>query len=57
MEKFFTPEEVAEALGVKAKTVMEWLRKGELPGIKAGRARDGDSKEMQGVSRAKKRRC
>lgn len=37
MEKFFTPEEVAEALGVKSKTVMDWLRKGELPGIKAGR--------------------
>ncbi len=34
--KLFTPEEVAELLGFKTRTIKEWLRSGKLPGIKVG---------------------
>lgn len=36
-EKLLTPEEVADRLTVKAKTVREWLKTGKLQGVKAGR--------------------
>ncbi len=34
---YFTPEEVATALRVTAPTVYEWLRSGQLEGVKAGK--------------------
>jgi excisionase family DNA binding protein len=37
LEKLLTPEEVAERLVVKSTTVREWLKKGELTGVKLGR--------------------
>mgnify|MGYP000890736642 CR=1 FL=1 len=37
MSEFLTPEEVAERFKVSPKTVREWLRSGELVGVKVGR--------------------
>lgn len=37
MDRLLTPEEVAERLSVTVKTVREWLRTGELTGVKLGR--------------------
>jgi len=34
--KLYKPEEVAELLGFKDKTVRNWLRTGKLPGLKVG---------------------
>jgi len=36
LKKLFTPEEAAEVLRVKPRTVMEWLRQGKLKGVKLG---------------------
>ena len=36
MQKLLRPEEVAELLQVKVKTVKDWLRSGKLRGIKTG---------------------
>ena len=36
-EKLFSPEEVAEQLGVTPNTVRTWLRDGSLKGIKLGK--------------------
>lgn len=36
MEKFYTPQEVAEILKVPRKTVYLWLQQGKLRGLKAG---------------------
>jgi len=33
-----TPEQVAEALQIKPRTIREWLRNGSLPGVKVGRS-------------------
>lgn len=48
IEKLLTPEEAAEALRVKVRTVMEWLRQGKLRGVKVGgklwRIRESDLK-------------
>lgn len=35
-EKFYTPKEVSEILGVALDTVRIWLRNGTLRGIKVG---------------------
>jgi excisionase family DNA binding protein len=37
LERIFTPEEVAERLTIKTKTVKDWLRAGKLKGVKVGR--------------------
>jgi excisionase family DNA binding protein len=37
IEKYLSPEEIAEALGIVPATVREWLKKGELKGMKLGR--------------------
>jgi excisionase family DNA binding protein len=37
MEDFLSPEAVAERLGIKLRTVLEWLRTGKLPAYKFGR--------------------
>lgn len=37
MEKLLTPDEVAEKLAVKVRSVNEWLRTGKLKGVKVGR--------------------
>ena len=36
MGSYITPESIAEQLGVTSKTVREWLRDGEIVGIKVG---------------------
>lgn len=36
-DKYITPEEVADELGLSLTTVYNLLRKGELPGVKIGR--------------------
>jgi excisionase family DNA binding protein len=36
MEKYYTPDQVAEILMVSAKTIREWLKKGRLKGSKLG---------------------
>lgn len=38
MSVFLTPEEVADQLKVTRRTVYEWLRRGQLHGLKAGHA-------------------
>ena len=37
LEKFYTPEEVAEKLSVRGNTVRKWLNDGILKGLKVGR--------------------
>jgi len=37
MDALFTPDDVAEKLSVTPKTVRDWLRSGELIGIKVGK--------------------
>jgi excisionase family DNA binding protein len=37
IERLYTPEEAADALRVKVRSVMEWLRQGKLKGVKLGR--------------------
>jgi excisionase family DNA binding protein len=37
MDKFYTPEEIAERLKVSTKTVQAWLSKGQLKGFRAGK--------------------
>lgn len=37
MENLLSPDDVARMLGVKTKTVSDWLRAGRLRGHKAGR--------------------
>jgi len=34
MEKLLTPEQAAEILNVTSNTIREWLKKGELKGLK-----------------------
>lgn len=36
-DKYITPEEVADELGLSLTTVYNLLRKGQLPGVKVGR--------------------
>lgn len=36
-EKLMTPEQVADRLQVQSSTVLTWLQKGKLRGIKLGR--------------------
>ena len=36
-DKLLTPEEAAAIVRVSPKTIREWLRKGELKGIKTGK--------------------
>lgn len=36
MPTLLTPQETAERLRVKLKTVTNWLREGRLPGVKLG---------------------
>jgi len=36
-ERLLTPDEAAEVVKVKAKTIREWLKSGKLKGIKTGR--------------------
>lgn len=36
-EKLLTPQDAAQRLNVVTKTVREWLKRGELPGVKLGR--------------------
>lgn len=36
-DKLLTPEDAAERLNMATKTIREWLRKGELVGVKLGR--------------------
>ncbi|SNT21583.1 MULTISPECIES: helix-turn-helix domain-containing protein [unclassified Azospirillum] len=38
MSEFSSPEEIAERLAISPKTVREWLRAGELVGIKVGKS-------------------
>jgi excisionase family DNA binding protein len=45
MEKLMTPEEAARLLSVSPRTVKDWLRRGDLNGVKAGnlwRIRESD---------------
>jgi len=45
MDKLLTPEQAAEILGVKLRTMREWLRTGRIKGVKAGalwRIREND---------------
>ncbi len=37
MERYLTPEEVADQVRVTRRTVYEWLRQGRLQGLRAGR--------------------
>ena len=38
MDEFLSPDDVAELLSVTAKTVRDWLRSGDLIGIKVGKS-------------------
>jgi excisionase family DNA binding protein len=37
LEQYITPKEVGERLKVPVRTVFDWIYKGQLPAIKAGR--------------------
>jgi excisionase family DNA binding protein len=37
VEKLLTPEEVADRLAIKPRTVIDWLRTGRLKGVKLGK--------------------
>jgi excisionase family DNA binding protein len=37
MEKLITPEDAADRLAVSKNTILDWLRSGQLKGVKAGR--------------------
>jgi excisionase family DNA binding protein len=37
MEKLITPEDAADRLAVSKTTILDWLRSGQLKGVKAGR--------------------
>ncbi len=37
MSEFFTPQEVADQLKVKRRTVTDWIRQGQLTGVRVGR--------------------
>lgn len=37
-ERLLTKADVAELLGVKARTIDEWVQKGKIPSLKVGRA-------------------
>lgn len=37
VEQMYTPEEAAEILGFKKRTIMEWLRNGKIRGVKMGK--------------------
>jgi excisionase family DNA binding protein len=37
LEQYVTPKEVGERLKVPVRTVFDWIYKGQLPAIKAGR--------------------
>jgi len=48
IEKLLTPEEAAERLAIKPRTVRDWLRKGKLPASRSGklwRIREADLDE------------
>ena len=45
MEKLLAPEEAANLISVSPRSIREWLRKGKIKGVKAGRLwriREGD---------------
>jgi excisionase family DNA binding protein len=47
--KLFTPEQAASQLAVSPRSIREWLRKGKLKGVRAGRLwriRDCDIEEF-----------
>lgn len=49
MEELLYPEEVSKMLGVKESTIKKWLRNGDLPGIKTGKAwriKKSDAQEL-----------
>jgi excisionase family DNA binding protein len=49
MERLLTPKEAADLLAVTSKTVKEWLRRGELTGVrvrKLWRIRENDLREF-----------
>jgi len=37
VSEFFTPQEVADQLKVKRRTVTDWIRQGQLTGVRVGR--------------------
>jgi len=48
-DRLLTPEEVAERLAIKPKTVRDYLRAGKLPSVKIGklwRVRESDLQEI-----------
>lgn len=57
MEKYLTPEQVAEIYGVKVITVWDWIRKKKLGAIKSGRLyhiSQQDLKEFEEARKTKK---
>lgn len=54
-EELLTPDQVAQELHLKRKTVMNWLRAGRIPGTKLGklwRVRRSDLEEVKRVGPA-----
>ena len=50
MEKFFTCKEISARYSVKTITVLDWIKRGELPAIKIGkqyRIRASDLEEFE----------
>lgn len=35
-DRLLNPQEVADRLGIKVRTVKEWMRQGKLPAVKVG---------------------
>ncbi|MBI5582880.1 MAG: helix-turn-helix domain-containing protein [Deltaproteobacteria bacterium] len=59
MEKLMTPEEAARLLAVSPRTVKDWLRRGDLKGVKAGnlwRIRESDLERFLGEDEDRTRR-
>ncbi len=46
-EKFYSPKEVAEILGITQRTMQEWLRKRKIKGTKLGKLWRVKESELQ----------
>ena len=54
MGRFFSSEEVAAHYSVKTTTVLEWIRRGELPAIKIGKLYRVHSDDLEAFERKRR---
>ncbi len=54
MERYYTPEQIAELLTIQRQTVYAWLRSGKLSGVKLGKIWRVAEVQLQGYLTQKK---